>query len=810
MKQTFLKCIAPHLLVVAAFFALTLAYFLPAFQGEVLPQHDQIQAQGMSHELQTYHHQTGKTSLWSNSMFSGMPAYLIYTGDAPNIFTHLQRFLRFGLPYETACILFIYLLGFYVFFTSLGFKPWLGALGSIAFAFCSYNIIIIMAGHITKAYAMAYVPPVLAGILLTYRGRYLQGALLTLIALGLQISCNHYQITYYMGLMIGVLLICLFIKDFKEKQLKKFFIASSFVLIASILSVIPNLSQLWTTAEYGHFSTRGPSELTDTKGNQTTGLDKDYILNDYSYGVGETFTLLIPNFRGGASGGALTEESNAYKLLVENNVQGANEIIKSMPLYWGGQRYTAGPVYFGAIVCFLFILGLFVVRGPIKWWLATTFTLSVMLAWGQNFMTLSDLFLKIVPGYDKFRTVSMILTVANYSAVILGIFALKELFAEGIDVKAYKKKLLYSFYITGGLSVLFALLAGMAGDFSSSYDSNLPQPLADALRLDRESLLRSDAFRSFAFILLAGIAIWFALEKKLKTTYLWAILCVLVLADGWVVDRRYLNSDNFKSKQAFAREIAPTAADLEIMKDTTHYRVMNLSVDPFNDATTSYYHNSIGGYHGAKMKRYQELIEHQLSKNNMHVLDMLNAKYFIVVDQKQHTPMVQQNPNALGNAWFVNSVKTAENADAEMAALDSLNPAREAVVDKRFAAQVEKLAPVADTSTKASIKLVSYLPDQLGYVATTDKDRLAVFSEIYYPKGWQAYLDGKPVDHLRANYVLRGLVIPAGEHKVEFKFESTSYNKGHKVAMAGSILVLLAAAGAGAYLFVQRKKEQNS
>jgi len=806
MKQTFLKSILPHIVVIAVFFSLTLAYFLPAFEGKMLPQHDYIQSKGMAQELNQYHDKTGKDALWTNAMFSGMPSYQIRMGESPNVFIGLQRFFRFGMPYETAAILFWYLLGFYIFFISLGFKPWLSALGALAFAFASYNIIIIFAGHITKAYAMAYVPPVLAGFLLAYKGKYLKGALLAMLALGVQVSCGHFQITYYMAIMILIFVICRLVYDYKKKQLRSFFIASAFVTGAVALATIPNLSLLWVTSEYGKYSTRGPSELADTKGNQTTGLDKDYILNDYSYGVGETFTLLIPNFRGGASGGALTEESNTYKLLRDNNYEGASDVIKSLPLYWGAQRYTAGPVYFGAIVCFLFVLGLFVVRGPVKWWLSSVFALSIMLAWGQNFMPLSNLFLNIVPAYDKFRTVSMILVMANYAAIILGIFALKELFKPEVDKKIMKKKLLYSFYITGGITLLFAVAGGLAGDFSSSLDSQyFPAKMIDAIRLDRESLLKSDALRSFAFILIAAAAIWLAISNKLKLVYLWSILAVLFVVDGWTISRRYLNEDNFVSKRKFEQQIAPTAADLQIMKDTSDYRVLNLTVDPFNDATTSFYHKSIGGYHGAKLKRYQELIERQLSKNNTQMLDMLNTKY-IITPTKSREVIVQQNPNALGNAWFVSSIKTVETADEELKALDTLNPATEAVMSKSFATKTSNLPAQTDTLTKGSIHLLSYKPDVMQYTATTDKPRLAIFSEIYYPKGWTATIDGQVADILQVNYVLRGLVIPSGVHKVEFVFDPQSFHKGQNVALIGSILVLLALAGS-AFWFWKNKKE---
>jgi hypothetical protein len=808
MNKIQLKPILPHLAAIAIFFVLTIVYFHPAFEGKVLPQHDNIMAQGMSKELVDYNKVTGKDALWTNSMFSGMPAYQIRMGKSYNIYLHIERFLQFGLPGGSAAILLLYMLCFYFFFSTLGFKPWMSVAGALAFAFCSYNLIIIMAGHITKAYAMAFVPPVLAGFLLTYKGKYIAGGLVTMFALGVQIACNHIQITYYLAMMIAIYVICRAIYDFKQKNIKQFLIASAILVGAVIFAIIPNVSNLMMTAEYGKYSTRSKSDLTSNQDDKTKGLDKSYILNDYSYGVDESLNLLIPNFKGGSSSGALSEESETFKLLQENHYPGVREVIKQMPTYWGDQRYTAGPVYIGAIVIFLFVLGIFVVNGPIKWWLISSFVLSLFLAWGRNFLSFSNFFIDYFPAYDKFRTVSMILVIASYAAVILGIFGLKELMESKEDAKAKRKKLLYAFYITGGICLLFSLFSGLAGSFSSPNDSGMPAQLVDTLRVDRQSLLRSDALRSLIFIVLAGATIWFTLANKLKQQYMWIIVSALILFDGWNVAQRYLNADNFVPASRFEKQISPSAADLEIMKDTTYYRVYNLTSDPFNEANTSYFHKSIGGYHGAKLKRYQELIERHIGKNNMAVISMLNTKYFIIPDQKSRTEVVQQNPYAMGNAWFVDTLTLVETPDDEIAALDNFNPATHAFANKKFASVAAQIQTVSDTLKTGEIHLTSYAPDKLTYESKNTRAQLAVFSEIYYPKGWNAYLDGKPVEHIQANYVLRAMPIPAGDHKIEFRFEPATYAKAQSLASSGSFIALILLVGGILWIFKFQKKEE--
>ena len=558
--------------------------------------------------------------------------------------------------------------------------------------------------------------------------------------------------------------------------------------------MIGYFSKTLTILEYGKYSTRGKSELTNNKENKTSGLDKDYA-TDWSYGIDETLTVLIPNFKGSGSSVSLGDNSSVFELL--KRMQGernATQIVKHFPyMYWGSLPFTSGPVYFGAIIMFLFVIGIFILDPKLKWWLISATVLSVMLSWGHNFNFLTDFFLDYVPGYNKFRVVSTTLVIAQFTVPLMAILALKKIFENGEDKVKLEKAFKYSFYITGGITLFFALLPGLFFDFSATIDDNLiaqgAQAFVDAIREDRKMLLRADAFRSFVFILLSAAAIYAFMKKKLNKNYAFAALIVLILIDMWAIDRRYLNNDNFISKRQAKEPYKMSQADQRILQDRDpDFRVLNLTVDPFNDASTSYFHKSIGGYHGAKMKRYQELIEHQISKNNMDVLNMLNTKYFIVPDNNRQ-PVVQYNSEALGNAWFVEDYRIVSDADSEIQALSEFNPSREAIVDQRFEGFVQGKNFTKDTASY--IKLDTYKPNHLIYLANCSDEKLAVFSEIYYPKGWKAYIDGNYIDHFRVNYVLRSLVIPEGNHKVEFKFEPESYYTGNKISLGGSSVLLI-------------------
>ena len=796
------KKFSPHLIVILLFVGISFTYFSPLLQGKLLNMADFTHYKGMSKEVTDFRKVTGDEALWTNSMFSGMPAYQISTNSKGNLIQYISRIISLGIP-RPANFLFLYLLGFYLLLLSLKVDYRISAVGAIAFSFSSYFFIIIMAGHMTKAHAIAFLPMVIAAVLYTYRGRMLLGGVLTSLAVALELYANHLQITYYLVLILILIGLVQFVKDFKANNLIDFSKRSGVLILAALLASATSVTRLSTTMEYGAESTRGKSELTNNLDNKTSGLDKDYATS-WSYGVAETFTLLIPNFYGGASQGELTIDSETYQAIKRN--PNAKQIIKQLPLYWGTQPFTSGPTYAGSSVIFLFIFGLLFVKSEMRVWILLATIMSIMLAWGKNFMPLTDLFLDYFPGYNKFRAVSMILVIAEFTIPLLGFIALNKFLSKKDenyetdikvkDIKTQKlshvvvksmklRSLNIAFYIVGGLTLFFALMPTLFFDFVGGQDANLSKngwPI-DALQSDRSSLLSSDAWRSFIFITLTFGTMWMFIKNKLSSKYVILILGLLVLADMWTVNKRYLNDDNFERKSKVQVPYQATAADQQILRDTDpNFRVFNQSVSTFNDASTSYFHKSIGGYHGAKLKRYQELIENHISKGNMAVLNMLNTKYFITPKGK-----VQQNPGAMGNAWFVNKINLVVNADAEIMALDGFSPANTAIVDSRFSDQmIIKL-----DNDQASISLTEYKPNYLKYNSTSPKNGIAIFSEIFYDKGWNAYINGELKPHFRANYVLRGMQIPAGNHLVEFKFEPDSYFVSERIAFASSILLLL-------------------
>ncbi|MEI8202705.1 MAG: YfhO family protein [Bacteroidota bacterium] len=795
MKNINFKKLIPHFSAILVFIAISLIYFWPVMDGKSLRQSDVVNAGGMQKEAQTYHEKTGEYTLWTNSMFGGMPTYQI--GALPpskNVYSYTENIVQLNLPRYTADTVFLYLIGFYILLLVLGINPWLCLIGAIAFAFGSYNLIIIEAGHVNKAYAIAFMAPVLAGILLTFKKKYIWGGLLTAFALGMEVFFNHLQIAYYLMFMIFILLISKFIYAIIEKQLKHFAIASIVLFFAVILAVLPNIRELWTTYEYGKETTRGQSELTP-KGNQeqSSGLDKDYAFA-WSYGKAESFTLLIPNFNGGSSHQELSEGSETAQVLKKNGISNVKDMLKGVQTYWGEQPFTSGPVYAGAIIVFLFVMGLFLVKGPEKWWLLTAAIFSLMLAWGKNFDAFNDFMFYNIPFYNKFRTVAMALVIASVAIPMLGLMAMNRIISKEVEKKDILKALKYSLGIVGGLCLLFAMLPTMFFDFSSTSDAAMlkqgfPDWFLAAIVSDRQSIFRMDALRSLVLILLSGGLIWAFLAQKIKSVYVLVGMGLLITFDVWAVDKRYLNDEDFVPKRKMVSDVQPTQADEMILMDKDpDYRVLNLTANTFNDASTSYYHKSIGGYHGAKLRRYQELIENQISKNNVKVFNMLNTRYFIVPGEKGEQ-QVQRNVAALGNAWFVDEYRLVANADSEMTALSNFEPAHTAIIDKRFADEVKALTPGKDTTS--SITLTSYKPNDLVYASKADRQQLAVFSEIYYKNGWNAYVDGKLTPHFRANYVLRAMLIPAGVHTIEYKFEPKSFYTGDKLSLISSILVLL-------------------
>jgi hypothetical protein len=816
LKTVFRKSV-PHLVAVILFLVLTLAYFHPVLEGKKVDQPDITQFRGMAREIIEHREQTGEEPLWTNVMFGGMPAYLISVHYPFNLIRHVDRLLSLGLP-RPANFLFLSLLGFYVLLLSFRVNPWLSIAGAIAFGFSTYFFIIGAAGHNTKSHAMAYMAPLLAGIYLTFRGKVLLGCALTTVFLALQIYANHLQITYYTLLIVIIYGIYELVHAFRSKRLPLFFKNLSILFIPVLLAIGANFTNLYLVWEYNRYSTRGPSELTDRPENRTGGLDKGYILDDYSYGISETMNLMIPDFKGGASNYDLGDDSEVYEALTGQGVRGAREIASGMPAYWGPQRFTSGPVYIGASVIFFFILGLFILKSRYKWWLLTATLLSVTLAWGKHFLILSELFIDYFPGYNRFRTVSMILVIAQLTIPLLAMLGLREMLVTGPS-PGFRKALKNTFFISGGITLFFAVLPGVFFNFTSDTDQQLmamgwPDYLVDALQRDRMRLMRSDAFRSFVFVLLGGGLAYLFLLGKLSVRYLIPALAVIFLIDLWPVGRRFLNSDDFVTRRELNQPFLMSEADAVILQDNDpHYRVFNTTRSPFNDAITSYHHKSIGGYHGAKIGRYQDMIEYHLGENNMEVFNMLNTKYFIRPGEDgQPQPFI--NPRALGNAWFVDNVRIVEDPDEEIEALYDFAPADEAIVERRFALHVADFGeevsssplndganeedgenPVAGDEVTAGdagdhIELVLYSPRHLKYQAETEAQRLAVFSEIFYDAGWNAWINGEPADHFRVNYILRAMVIPPGSHEIEFRFDPPGYLAGEWISLFSSLILL--------------------
>lgn len=837
MRKRLIEFARTHLVIIIAFIALSLAYFSPILEGKVLSQNDMNQSAGMGQELRQYHEETGEYAQWTNSIFGGMPAFHVGPyGKKTTIFGYIGEILTFGVSYSNPfAVFFLYLLGFYIFLISLGIKPWQGMIGAVAFAFSSYNIIILTVGHVTKAYAIAYMAPALGGMLLVYNKKYLPGTILFLISLGLEIRSNHLQITYYLMMMMLVIVLTRFVFAIREKQLKSFLTASSILLVTGLLAILPNVSTLWVNYAIADQTTRGPSELTVDQEDQTSGLDKSYALS-WSYGRTETLSLMIPNIRGGGSGPLGNNER-----AIEKADPAYREALKNVNQYWGSKSGTAGPVYAGAILVFLFVLGLLLLRGPFFWWILVTTLLSVFLAWGRHFPGLSNFFLDHVPLYNKFRTVEMILVIASLNIPLMGMVMLKKIIDEPGFLDKNRKKFLIAFGLTGGLSLLFFLFPGIFNYLTSDEQQSINAQIAGAtpqvaqqyrefvteIENARQNILKFDAVRSFFFISCAFLLIWFFIRKKLSLNYFLIGLGALILIDLWGVDRRYLNKDNFLNERQNRNTFSPSAADQAILADNDpDFRVLNLTRSPFQDAITSYYHKSIGGYHGAKLKRYDELIQYQLMGNinnivsqrrgqsadtdlqsvlsGQQILNMLNTKY-IIWDPSQ-LPIV--NNHAFGHAWFVSDVQIVANADEEILSLGNVDLETTALVDQRYASLLSPEILRLD-SISGSIQLTDYAPGSLRYESSSKQDQLAVFSEIYYEPGWQVTIDGKPAELVRANYVLRALDVPEGDHIIEMKFEFQPFVKGEKISLTGSILVLIMLLSAIAYGIRQSGKQES-
>ena len=809
-----IKPILPHLIAVLVFMVVSFVYFYPVLEGKVLKANDSTVTKINTKEIQNFRDKFGREPLWTNSIFSGMPAYLISTRYPGNLIKYADTFLRiFKMPVS---VLFLSMLGFYILLLIFEVDPWLAIAGALAYGLSSFFFQILSAGHNTQAIALAYMAPMIGGIYYTYRYDALKGALFTTFILALEIQANHPQITYYAIICLLIFGIVEFVYSLKNKTVVKFLKTSALLIIPFIIAIGINFASLYTTYEYGKYSIRGKSDLTRENMNITSGLNKDYITY-WSYGVDETFNLLIPNYKGGSSH-PFDRNSETYKVLSQNNNQAAaNQLQK----YWGPQAGgTEGPHYVGAIIIFLFVLGLILIKGPEKWWLLAATILSVMLAWGKNFMPFSNLFIDYFPGYNKFRAVTMTLVIAEFCIPLLGFLALRDIFKGTITKKEIIRGLKIATGITGGFILLVTILPGIAGSFLGQNESEYPEWLKNALITDRKGLLRSDALRSLVFILLSSGVILGFIFDKLRKEYAIIIIALLVVLDLWTVDKRYLDADHFERQSTIQKLFTPTVADAFILKDPLQNRVLNLQ-SPFSDnSPTAYFHKSIGGYHGAKMERYQELIdsciypelevfggaakkaqsveELQMALNNTPApaLNMLNTKYIIF--NPSYPPLI--NPNALGNAWFVEKPVLVENANKEISLINFFNPSKEAVIGNAFKDQITKISfPVQENE---KVELVSYQPDELIYKYSAREEKLVVFSEIYYPAGWKCYIDGKESRYFRTDWVLRGMVVPSGDHEIKFAFKPASYYIGNRISLASSVLLILLFAG---YFFTKFK-----
>lgn len=823
MKPT-LKKILTHAGIILFFFVIAAAYMSPALDGRVIQQGDIMKWNAMAKEQRDFHDKTGENTTWTSSMFSGMPSYQITTSPSPSIFLKIKNVLILNHVGNYSCtigIVFIYLLGFYLALIAIGMSPWLSLIGALAFGLGSYNIIIIEAGHLTKAIALSFFAPILAGMILTFKKKYVWGGILFTLALGMQISCNHIQITYYTMIAAIFLGLAYLVYAIKDKVFKPFLISVAVLVVGSAIAVGGNARLLFVNQEYAKYTMRGGGDITVTPEDlykdgetksiaATNGLDLDYAFN-WSYGKGETYTILVPGAYGGGSGEKVDTDSEFYK----------NFRQKQAPLYWGDQPFTSGPVYFGAIIVFLFVLGLFVVKGADRWWLLIATILAILMSWGKNLMGFNEFLFNNLPLYNKFRTPSMSLVIANVCMVFMAILALKNIFDK--ENPTDRKKLNLGLYVSTGVTagiILLMMLCSGSMSFSGASDTQMAsqygnqwQYIQDILVKDRKALFMSDSWRSLAFIVLSAAALWLYINQKIKKSgIIIGILAVLVLVDMWGVDRRYLDDSNFVSAKRI--QLKPTATDQMLdqyaaqFKDED-YRVFDLSVNTFNDSYPSAFHHQIGGYNAAKLRRYQDIIDFYLSRHiNSNVLNMLNARY-VVVPSQDGQPNIQRNPQALGNAWFVNECQMVEDANAEIVALNTLNPADTAIVNKEFASMIQGKNLERDSNSVITMEHQKpYNPDYLVYKTKTSKDQLAVFSEVYYAPDWRAYIDGKPADYFRVNYILRAMVIPAGEHKIEFRNEAPRLHKLDKVTLLFSIIFVVVVAGSLFFYYRKPKKVQ--
>lgn len=817
--QPMWKKALPYLAAIAIFIVFALIYCSPILDGKIVQAGDVKSWEGAAHEIQQFNQENADPTFWTGSMFSGMPAYQISNGktaDTPFrlVLSKLSTIFFSG----TLAILIGYFLGFFILLKAFKVDTKISIIGSLAIAMSSYFFLIIPAGHNTKAVTIGLMAPVIAGFHLIFQKNYGWGIILTMVytALGFML---HPQMSYYICMLIGVLFFAELYTHIKEKRFKDLGLGILFFAAAMGIGLGTGYAKYKTNSEYAKETMRGGhSELVKDNDatNKTSGLDLDYA-TAWSYGIKESMTFMIPGFMGNSSNYNVGTNSETYKTLVSNGVprRDSENFCQNVPTYWGDQPFTAGPVYMGAIVCFLFVLGLCIVKGPYKWALLVATLFSVFLSWGHNFMPLTNFFFDYFPMYNKFRAVSSILIVAEITMPLLGFLAIKEIMDKNVDKKKVTKSIYISAGITAGICLIIAIFGKAMFNFSSVNDEEifkqLPEWLNGAIIADRMKMLQGDAFRSFIFIALGAGLLWLYANEKIKTGWFIGILAVLVLCDMWPVDKRYFNNDNFVSEKQDKNYFKKMPYEEELLATETdpNYRVLNLTTNTFNESRTSYYFKSIGGYHAAKLRRYQDLIDQHISKIHMPVLNMLNTKYFFVQGQDGQV-QVQRNSDAMGNAWYIDSLFVVNTPNEECDALNTINLRNSAVTDVKFNSFAEGFVPHHDST--ATIKLTDYAPNRVEYDCSAAEAGTIVFSEIYYPYGWKAFIDDKPVEHFRANYTLRALNVPAGAHHIRFIFDPDSVREGAKVSVACYILmyaIILGFAGFGIYRNVKRRKENN-
>jgi len=815
MNKEKLQKYLPYVAAIVLFAALSCIYCAPVFQGKELYAGDNVRFQEAVHESVKYHQDTGNYTWWTGSMFAGMPNYQIGGGHnkSNDLMKPLIKLLHPSHNTRLPLVLMLYFCCFFVLLRSVGVDRWLAIVGALATGFSSYFYIIEPAGHHTKAWSIALMAVVVAGFFFIFRKKYGLGVSLTMLFTAMGFS-PHPQMSYYMFMLIGVLYVAELFIHIKEKRIKDLLIGTALFAVSVLVGIGTGSSNVFSNSEYVKETMRGGhSDLVqDGDADAPKGLSLEYA-TAWSYGVDESLTFMIPGFMGNASNYDVGTDSELYRQLTSKGVSKAQakDFCQSAPTYWGEQPFTAGPVYAGAAICFLFILGLLIVKGPYKWAILVATFFSFALSWGKNWMWLTELFYNWFPMYSKFRSVSSILIVAEITIPLLGFMAVRQIMEGKTDRKELNRSIYISAGITGGLCLILALFGGAMFSFVSSNDASIQAQLPDwafsAIIDERASILRSDSFRSFVFILLAAVVVWLFANEKLKKTWMIAALGVIVVADMWPVDKRFFNNGNFVSPKQFSSGFTTLPYEKAIMADTDpHFRVLNLATNTFNDSRTSYNLKSLGGYSAAKLRRYQDIIDVYLSKVDLNIVSMLNGKYIITQGEDgRATPM--RNPGALGNAWYVTSLKNAATANDECDAIGQVDLATTIVVGDDFRQYVQGFKPAADGSV---ITLTSYAPDVLTYKTQSSADGTVVFSEIYYPYGWKAYIDGKPADIFRANYLLRAMNIPAGQHEIRMEFRPDSIRKGNTISIICILIMYATVLGVIAGTLVKRGRQRKS